>query len=77
MGMLFGIAQFYYTHFWNKITIWQALDYSILGNAAIEENPITMTLRVIEYSKAGIQFFFLVLTFTFFLSHLQQRVYME
>ena len=77
IGMLLGIAQFYYTYFLNRITVWQALDYSVLGNIAIEEVPLSMTLRIIEYSKAGIQFFFLVLTFTFFVSHLRQRSYME
>lgn len=77
IGMLLGIAQFYYTCFWRKITVWQALDYSVLDRTAIVEDPLSMTLRVIEYSKAGIQFFFLVLTFTFFVSHLRQRSYME
>lgn len=77
IGMLLGIAQFYYTYFWGKITVWQALDYSVLDCVAIEESPLSMTLRIIEYSKAGIQFFFLVLTFTFFVSHLRHRSYME
>ena len=76
-GMLLGIAQFYYTHFWNRITIWQALDYSILGVMSISEDPMTIQLRLIEYSKAGIQFFFMVLTFTFFVSHLQQRQFVK
>lgn len=77
IGMFLGIAQFYYTYFWNRITIWQALDYSILGIASIEEKPMTLWLRMIEYSRAGIQFFFIVLTFTFFVSHLHQRQYIE
>lgn len=77
IGMLLGIAQFYYTCFWNRITVWQALDYSVLDKVAINEGTLSMTLRAIEYSKAGIQFFFLVLTFTFFVSHLRQRSYME
>lgn len=75
IGMFLGIAQFYYTLFWNRITIWQALDYSILGVTAIVENPMTLWLRLIEYSRVCIQFFFVVLTFTFFVSHLHQRQY--
>ncbi len=71
----FGL--FYYIYHWNTIEIWQALDYSILGKTVNDNELMTVPLRLISYSKAGIEFFFAVFIFSFFVSHLKQREYME
>lgn len=75
--MLFGIALFYYVYFWNNITIWKALDYSIIGNTAGIQGNMSVMLRIIMYSKTGIDFFFVVMTFAFFVSHLRHRDFLE
>lgn len=77
MEMIFGIALFYYAALWGTIDIWQALDYSILGNAMQEIGNMNWVIRTIEYSRSAINFFFLVVTFAFFLSHLKQREFLE
>lgn len=75
--MIFGIALFYYTYFWRKIKFWQALDYSLLGRDFIANGVYTMPLRLIAYARMGIEFFFVVLTFAFFVSHLKRRKYLS
>lgn len=77
MEMILGIALFYYVHYWGEINIFQALDYSVLGKTLYQTEKMTFVLRAIEYSREGIKFFFLVVTFAFFLSHLKQREFLE
>lgn len=76
LEMIFGIALFYYVAVKTKISFLDALDYSVLGKTC-DTVTYTMRLRIIDYTRSGIEFFFMVLTFAFFVSHLKQKKYME
>lgn len=73
---MMSIAVLYYTYLWGSITFWEALDYSILGKESIVLE-FTVALRVIGYTKAGVEFLFTILFFGFFVSHLRQKKYLN
>ncbi len=58
LEMKFGIALFYYVIFWKEIKFVQALDYSFLGRVVENQELMRFELRIVEYSKCGIEFFF-------------------
>lgn len=75
LQMLFGIAVFYYCYLWNRISFWQAMDYSILG-IGYSGDAYSNIGRSIEYIKVGINFLFIVLAFSFAVAQLKQRRYL-
>ncbi len=71
---IFSVA-YLYCYIKGRASIWEALDFAILGAKA--ESLNSMWGYVLKFSRAGMNFFFVALIFAFFINHLKHRAFME
>lgn len=76
LEMITCTAVFYYACLWDKISFGAALDYSVFGNI-YELEAYNGILRGITYTKYGVDFLFVALSFAFIVGHLKPRRFLS
>ena len=66
-------AILYYLYAGCKVGFGEMIGYSVLDMTVVSQYMETSMIKILDYAKAGSQFFFMTMAFGYFANHLHQR----